>query len=156
MPERVTKEERIISLAIEKARSAKEELQLSLENNRNPADDKLDIVKLKRPKAQKDTTKFEENKGPVNEHGYAGEVTEFKKSLDVMKFTIRGEGGVGASKEQIREIELLIRQVDKDLDRMLAGLKDGSIGQKEFQEESQKLIREFNVDGILKPVNRFR
>ena len=39
---------------------------------------------------------------------------------------------------------------------MLAGLKDGSIGQKEFQEESQKLIREFNVDGILKPVNRFR
>ena len=31
MPERVTKEERKISLAIEKARSAKEELVLSLE-----------------------------------------------------------------------------------------------------------------------------
>lgn len=155
MPERVTHTERKISLAIEKARSAKELLELSLENNRNPADDKLDTVKLKRAKAQK-ADKIKNQTQKEEGYGLGGEVTEFKKSLDVMKSTIRGEGGVGASKEQIREIELLIRQVDKDLDRMLAGLKDGSIGQKEFQEESQKLIREFNVEGILKPVNRFR
>ena len=39
MPQRVTREERIISLAIEKARNAKENLLLSLENNRNQCKD---------------------------------------------------------------------------------------------------------------------
>jgi len=45
MPERVTKEERLISMVIEKARKAKEILYASLkENNRNP--------NLKQTKAQ--------------------------------------------------------------------------------------------------------
>ena len=54
MPERVTREERTISLAIEKARSAKEELLLSLENNRSPLekDNIMEKVKLTRPKAE--------------------------------------------------------------------------------------------------------
>ena len=55
MPERVTKEERIISLAIEKARSAKELLHQSLQGNRLPdeKDDRMEKVKVKRPKAEK-------------------------------------------------------------------------------------------------------
>ena len=53
MPERVTKEERKISLAIEKARAAKEELELSLkDNNRSPEKTDFEKVKLKRPKAE--------------------------------------------------------------------------------------------------------
>jgi len=161
MPERVTREERTISLAIEKARSAKEELLLSLENNRNPLekDNIMEKVKLTRPKAENYNKKKYEGKHTgfgLGQEATGGDITEFKKSLDVIKYTIRGEGGVKADKQQIRDIELLIRQVEKDLDELLDGLKDGSIGQKEFQEESQKLIREFNVGGILKPAQRFR
>ena len=82
MPERVTREERTISLAIEKARNAKEQLALSLENNRNPSKDESDAVKLKRPKAEKDTTKFDSNDGPTTLHAYAGDIT---KAIMVLK-----------------------------------------------------------------------
>ena len=46
MPERVTKQERQISLLIEKARSAKEVLVASLENNRNPIDDESEAINI--------------------------------------------------------------------------------------------------------------
>ena len=82
MPERVTREERTISLAIEKARNAKEQLALSLENNRNPSKDESDAVKLKRPMAEKDTTKFDSNDGPTTLHAYAGDIT---KAIMVLK-----------------------------------------------------------------------
>jgi hypothetical protein len=52
MPERVTKEERVISLAIEKARSAKELLHQSMSGNRLPQEDDSEHVKVKRPKAE--------------------------------------------------------------------------------------------------------
>lgn len=78
MPERVTKEERKISLAIEKARSAKEELLASLENNRNPIEDDSEVVKIKRPKAENDKTKFKSNDGPASNSSYAGEMTNNK------------------------------------------------------------------------------
>jgi len=82
MPERVTREERTISLAIEKARNAKEQLALSLENNRNPSKDESEAVKLKRPKAEKDNTKFDSNDGPTTLHAYAGDIT---KAIMVLK-----------------------------------------------------------------------
>tara|TARA_R110000744_G_scaffold95062_3_gene183773 strand:- start:1680 stop:1916 length:237 start_codon:yes stop_codon:yes gene_type:complete len=78
MPERITKEERKISLAIEKARSAKEEILASLENNRNPVDDESEVVKVKRPKAENDKTKFVSNDGPASNSSYAGEMTNNK------------------------------------------------------------------------------
>ena len=53
MPERVTKEERIVSLAIEKARSAKEELLASLKDN-NRSDLEKDNIILAEMKADKD------------------------------------------------------------------------------------------------------
>jgi hypothetical protein len=81
MPERVTKEERMISLAIEKARGAKELLHQSLyDGNRLPdeKDDRMEKVKTKRPKAEKDKTKIETNDGTHSGYGKGGETTEFK------------------------------------------------------------------------------
>jgi len=53
MPERVTKEERKISMAIEKARNAKEILYQSLmDNNRSELKDESEAVKVTRPKAE--------------------------------------------------------------------------------------------------------
>jgi|TARA_R100000030_G_scaffold98667_1_gene88868 hypothetical protein len=80
MPERVTQEERVISLAIEKARSAKELLSQSFnDNNRLPdeKDDRMEKVTIKRPKAEKaDTIKNQTQK--KEGYGLGGETTEFK------------------------------------------------------------------------------
>ena len=81
MPERVTREERKISLLIEKARAAKELLSLSLnDNNRSPEEDDMEEVKLKKPKAKEDKPKFKPNIGPASNHAYAGEETSVKKA----------------------------------------------------------------------------
>ena len=64
MPERVTKEERLVSMVIAKAREVKELLHLSLnDNNRSPVDDKSEVVKLKRPKAEKIQPSLKQTKG---------------------------------------------------------------------------------------------
>ena len=49
MPERVTKEERIVSLAIEKARRAKELLQQESVLEWLPLDEEIEVEKIKRP-----------------------------------------------------------------------------------------------------------
>ena len=81
MPERVSKEERVISMTIEKARQVKELLRESMEGNRLPdeKDDRMEKVKLKRPKAEKDKTKIENQSGTHSGYGKAGETTQFKK-----------------------------------------------------------------------------
>ena len=86
MPERVTREERTVSLAIEKARSAKEELLASLnDNNRSDLekDNIMDKVKVTRPKTEKDKSKkYSEGKHSgfgLGQNKTAGQVTEFKK-----------------------------------------------------------------------------
>ena len=82
MPERVTKEERQISIMIQKAREAKEMLYQSLmDNNRSPEDDDSEAVKLKRPKAENYNYKAESNDGPDTFHAYAGEVTKMVRLL---------------------------------------------------------------------------
>ena len=85
MPERVTKEERQITIMIQKAREAKEMLYQSLiDNNRSPEDDDSEAVKLKRPKAENYNYKAESNDGPITLHAYAGEITKmfsFMKSM---------------------------------------------------------------------------
>ena len=82
MPERVEKEERVISMTIEKAREVKELLRESMEGNRLPdeKDDRMEQVKVKRPKAEKDKTKIETQEGTHSGYGLAGETTEFKKA----------------------------------------------------------------------------
>lgn len=79
MPEKVTKEERQISMLIEKAREVKEMLYQSLmDNNRSPQEDDNEVVKVKRPKAENDKTKIENNTGTHSGYGLSGETTEFK------------------------------------------------------------------------------
>ncbi len=53
MPEKMTAEERKISMAIEKARDAKQILYQSLmDNNRSELEDESEAVKVTRPKAE--------------------------------------------------------------------------------------------------------
>lgn len=84
MPERVTQQERQISLLIEKARKAKEILNDSVnDNNRSPMKDDAEEFKLKRPKAETYEPKFVSNDGPASNHAYAGEV--LKKAIAILK-----------------------------------------------------------------------
>lgn len=108
MPERVTKEERMLSLAIEKARDAKEILHQSLyDNNRLPdeKDDRVEQVKIKRPKAENDKTKIENSDGTHSGYGKGGEETHFKKS-NIKKsraFTISVDKKLNELKAYIRD-----------------------------------------------------
>jgi hypothetical protein len=78
MPERVTKEERMVSLAIEKARKAKEELSAKKRMNIEPTqvlevDTDPEVEKIKRPKVQDVKTKITNNDGTHSGYGLAGE-----------------------------------------------------------------------------------
>ena len=67
MPERVTKEERTVSLAIEKARKAKELLQQESVHERLPLDEpEMEKVKVKRPKAQSSKHGITQDKDHAN------------------------------------------------------------------------------------------
>ena len=77
MPERVTKEERIVSLAIEKARKAKEELSAKQRKNIEPTqvleiDTDPEVEKIKRPKVQ-DASKITNQTQKKEGYGLAGE-----------------------------------------------------------------------------------
>ena len=77
MPERVTKKERIVSLAIEKARKAKEELSAKKRKNIEPTqvleiDTDPEVEKIKRPKVQ-DASKITNQTRKDEGYGLAGE-----------------------------------------------------------------------------------
>ena len=84
MPERVTPEERLVSIAIEKARKAKEELTAKKRENIEPTqigevEHEAEDAKLKRPKAQADTTKIKTQSEETHSgYGLAGQ--EMKKA----------------------------------------------------------------------------
>ena len=118
MPERVTREERKISLLIEKARAAKELLSLSLnDNNRSPEEDDMEEVKLKKPKAKEDKPKFKPNIGPASNHAYAGEETSVKKAYgepsDKELFNALGEIAKLIDTAVVRLIDLSGKFADK-------------------------------------------
>ena len=82
MPERVTREERIVSLAIEKARKVKEELSAKKRKNIEPTqvleiDTDPEVEKIKRPKVQ-DASKITNQTQKKEGYGLAGE--SLKKS----------------------------------------------------------------------------
>tara|TARA_R100000781_G_scaffold59976_1_gene38330 strand:- start:830 stop:1294 length:465 start_codon:yes stop_codon:yes gene_type:complete len=81
MPERMTKEEAKIEQAIRAARIAKQKL---LEETRNAfaLEDDAEVVKVKRPKAEKVTTKVDNQK--EEGYGLAGKEDEYKikKAVD--------------------------------------------------------------------------
>ena len=87
MPERVTKEERMVSLAIEKARLAKEELSAKKRMNIEPtqvkeADTSVEEVKIKRPKVQ-DASKITNQTQKKEGYGLAGESLKKQKEVSV-------------------------------------------------------------------------
>jgi len=75
MPERVTKEERMISLAIEKARLAKEMLQEESIHERLPVEDDSQEVKITKPKNLR-AEKIQNQTAKDEGYGLAGEVTD--------------------------------------------------------------------------------
>jgi|TARA_B100001564_G_C20258661_1_gene498261 hypothetical protein len=85
MPERVTKEERIVSLAIEKARKAKELLQQESTHERLPLEDKLVVEKITRPKAK--NVKLMNQTDQKEGYGLAGETIEhtIKKNIRIKR-----------------------------------------------------------------------
>jgi len=70
MPERVTKEERMVSLAIEKARKTIETLRESTQVI--PVDTEVEVQKIKRPKVQ-DASKITNQTQEKEGYGLAGE-----------------------------------------------------------------------------------
>ncbi len=83
MPERVTREERMVSLAIEKARKVKQELSAKKRMNIEPTqvnefDSEVEVQKIKRPKVQ-DASKITNQTQDKEGYGLAGET--LKKSF---------------------------------------------------------------------------
>lgn len=75
MPEKVTKEERMVSLAIEKARIAKEMLQEESIHETLPLKDESEQVKVKKPKNLQ-ADKIQNQTAKDEGYGLAGEVTD--------------------------------------------------------------------------------
>lgn len=89
MPEKMTKEETVVTHTINQLRVVKEllkeekGLREAEETRERIAYDSLgEVVKVKRPKktGEKDTTEIENNTGTHSGYGLAGEETHFKKS----------------------------------------------------------------------------
>jgi hypothetical protein len=85
MPERVTKEERMVTLAIEKARLAKEKLsdkkRMNIEPTQvNPVDTTVEVQKITRPKVQ-DASKITNQTQEKEGYGLAGETLK-KRQID--------------------------------------------------------------------------
>ena len=93
MPEKMTKEEAIIAMAIKKARHAKSMLHESTQIM--PYDHEVEVVKIKRPKAQ--NVKIKNQTQKKEGYGLAGET--FKKQ-DKM---------VSVSRDLLRKIEMEIQ-----------------------------------------------
>lgn len=117
MPERVTKEERIVSLAIEKARKAKEELSAKKRKNIEPTqvleiDTDPEVEKIKRPKVQ-DASKITNQTQKKEGYGLAG---------DSLKKSSLNKGQPPNSWEQVVQMaeEAIKNSGDKDAGAMKA------------------------------------
>ena len=75
MVDRMTKEERLVSLAIEKARETKALIQQESVHERVPTTETIpEVEKVKRPKAEKDKTKLSEETHSSGTHSGYGKV----------------------------------------------------------------------------------
>ena len=130
MPERVTRQERQISLLIEKARKAKEILNDSVnDNNRSPMKDESEEFKLKRPKAEKYEPKFVSNDGPVSNHAYAGEI--IKQAIIILKAVTEEDYNDNPflndeAREKNRDLENIIEEAHEQMSEILSDVKAGN------------------------------
>lgn len=132
MPERVTREERKISMAIEKAREAKQTLYQSwMDNNRSPERDDSEAVKLKRPKAENYTYKGESNDGPITLHAYAGEM---KKAVIILKQIKESDYETNPiwDDEDRKEITEAIAELDASITQLSKDYKSAKPDKKEI------------------------
>jgi hypothetical protein len=137
MPERVTKEERMISLVIEKAREATELLRESLyDNNRSPDKDEAKAITPTRPKAKKaDAIKNQTRKDEG--YGLGGEITEFKKAIENIIKNILPEDyddNPVFNQERDRSLEnaAIYEDTLKELDTLTQSFRRGQITEPEI------------------------
>lgn len=90
MPEKVTKEEALVRQTVEQIRLVKQLIQQENEVNL-PYDDDMEEVKVKRPKAENDNTKIENNKDTHSGYGLAGEESEFKKASQLPNSKLKNQ-----------------------------------------------------------------
>ena len=144
MPERVTKEERIVSLAIEKARKAKEELSAKQRKNIEPTqvleiDTDPEVEKIKRPKVQ-DASKITNQTQKKEGYGLAGESLkkaertieqdseayrravkqfedEFKNAIKEIKAYVKA-GNPAKSPPNLKELKNALEGMEINIDRV--------------------------------------
>ena len=121
MPEKVTRQEKIISLAIEKARKAKEELSAKKRKNIEPTqvleiDTDPEVEKIKRPKVQ-DASKITNQTQKKEGYGLAGE--SLKKQYNQEFFSLPSLGKGQRIFPLARGLENLIKKVNRRSSRMI-------------------------------------
>ena len=156
MPERVTVEERKISMAIEKARNSKEILYQSLmDNNRSELKDESEAVKVTRPKAENVNLEMK----PQGTHSGFG-LGSHATAGDSLKKSSLNQGQPPNSWEQVVQMaeEAIKNSGNEDMGAMkalrrLAELKD--IAKKEFSIQSlEEAMKEAaNYDAMLRFIN---
>jgi hypothetical protein len=152
MPERVTKEERSISLAIEKARDAKEELLLSLENNRNPMKDESEHFKLKRPKAETAKDLIPDNQ-KEEAWGLGGQMTKFSKVKKILKAILESDLNDNPvwnkeAKEEITNLNEKVQDAHEQMSKILTDIEAGKIdidGQMGALKSAISIFEEFKM-----------
>jgi len=162
MPERVSKEERIVSLAIEKARKAKEELSAKQRKNIEPTqvleiDTDPEVEKIKRPKVQ-DASKITNQTQKKEGYGLAGEslkkadrVAEMKDALERGRLDNKATK-YNKMKNQMQQIRGMLDRLPKNnLERLLKdNLEDSGLNI-----TSKELLTALNVaEGILTDMNQ--
>ena len=141
MPVRVTKEERIISMVIEKAREVKQLLHLSLnDNNRSPIDDDAEVFKLKRPKAENAKDLVPKNR-KGDGYGLGGQMTHFKKAVVLMKAILKEEMDNPFLNEERKEKAIAdLEATEKELDDLQQMFRQG-MNQTDFEEKFGAMLR---------------
>ena len=141
MPVRVTKEERIISMVIEKAREVKQLLHLSLnDNNRSPIDDDAEVFKLKRPKAENAKDLVPKNR-KGDGYGLGGQMTHFKKAVVLMKAILKEEMDNPFLNEERKNKAIAdLEATEKELEDLQQMFRQG-MNQTDFEEKFGAMLR---------------
>jgi len=100
MPERVTKEERMVTLAIEKARKTIETMRESTQVI--PVDTEVEVQKIKRPKVQ-DASKITNQTQDKEGYGLAGETLKKSLVLKSREFAVGVDKRLNELKKYIRD-----------------------------------------------------
>lgn len=142
MPERVTKEERLVTMLIEKARSVKELLHQSLnDNNRSPVDDDSEAVKLKRPKAENSKDLVPDNR-KGDGYGLGGQMTSFKKAIILMKAILKEQEMDNPFLNEERKNKAIddLEATQKELSDLQRRFEQG-MPQKDFEQQFGEMLR---------------